>query len=263
MNIISLLKDPAASGRKVAHKARKALRLISGQGGNAGTCPICGPNAFFEIRGPWLRDEYSCRRCRSIPRWRAMMMVLEEQFPDWRSKTVHESSPGGSLSGKLKGECPGYVPSQYFPGQKLGEIFNGFRCEDLARQTFADGSFDVVITSDVLEHLPEARLSMVDIARTLKPGGAHVFTVPWYHWKDTLVRARLEDGKIRHIEEPDYHGNPIDEKGSLVITEWGRELPFLIAKWTGLPTAVFRIVDRSHGIDGKFLEVFVSRKEPA
>jgi hypothetical protein len=58
-----------------------------------------------------------------------------------------------------------------------------------------------------------------------RAGGAHVFTVPWYWWKDTLIRAVCaEDGTITHIEKPEYHGNPIDSQGSLVVTEWGRDL---------------------------------------
>ena len=61
-----------------------------------------------------------------------------------------------------------------------------------------------------------------EIACTLKPGGAHVFTIPWYSSKPTLVRAsRDEAGGIRYLIDPDYHGNPVDAEGSLVVTDGG------------------------------------------
>jgi len=246
--------------KNIARKVKTGLRRLKRRNGNPGWCPICEAAVFFEIRGTWLRDQYCCLRCGSIPRWRALMHMLNELYPAWRELVIHESSPGGPLSDKLKRECPQYVASHYLPGSMPGTMVKGFRCEDLARQTFPDQCFDLVVTSDVLEHLLEAPLAMAEIARTIRPGGAHVFTVPWYSKKKTLIRARLEDGAVKHIEPSDYHWNPVDKDGSLVVTEWGCELPFLLAEWTGLPTSVFRIVDRHQGLDGEFLEVFVRRK---
>ncbi len=188
------------------------------------------------------------------------MEVINELCPAWRDLAIHESSPGGPLSDKLRQECPGYCASHYFPDVELGLNHRGFRCEDLARQTFAAESFDIVVTSDVLEHLPETKEAMIDVARTLKRGGAHIFTVPWYKTKETIVRARLIDGEIVHLEPPDFHGNPVSEEGSLVVTEWGRELPFLLAEWVNLPVSIFHFQDRSRGLEGEFLEVFAFRK---
>ena len=39
----------------------------------------------------------------------------------------------------------------FFPGVTLGTIHNKFRCEDIENQTFADESFDIVITQDVMQ----------------------------------------------------------------------------------------------------------------
>jgi hypothetical protein len=85
--------------------------------------------------------------------------------------------------------------------------------------------------------------------------------VPWYWYKETLVRAtRGKDGKIRHLEPADYHGNPIDEKGSLVVTEWGRELCDFIYTSAGSTTTAILIRDMSLGLAGEFCEVFISTK---
>ncbi|MHB1710395.1 MAG: class I SAM-dependent methyltransferase [Acidimicrobiales bacterium] len=43
---------------------------------------------------------------------------------------------------------------------------------------FADGSFDRVIASEVLEHIPDDEAAMVELARVLRPGGSMAVTVP-------------------------------------------------------------------------------------
>ncbi|MEJ0090072.1 MAG: class I SAM-dependent methyltransferase [Limisphaerales bacterium] len=121
--------------------------------------------------------------CQSIPRWRALMSVVAELYPKWRELKIHESSPGGSLSDKLARECKAYLPTHFFPDIPRGQIHKGFRCEDLLAQTFENESFDLVITSDVFEHLPDVGTAVNEIMRTLKPGGAHIFTVPWFRTK--------------------------------------------------------------------------------
>ncbi len=49
---------------------------------------------------------------------------------------------------------------------------------DAARLPFADGSFDVVICSEVLEHLPDDRAALREMARVLAPGGRLALSVP-------------------------------------------------------------------------------------
>ncbi len=245
---------------RLLRRGVRALPHILRGGVVFGSCPICQRRTLFIAEGPWLRDQLLCIRCRSIPRWRALIAVLEESFPRWRDLAIHESSPGGPASDKLARECKGYVATQFFPDTPLGAAKDGIRCEDLEAQTFADGSFNLVVTQDVFEHVLDPARGFREVARTLRAGGAHVFTVPWYHWKETLVRAVRESGALRHLVEPDYHRNPIDPRGSLVVTEWGRDLCEFIEKHSGLTTEVVRLHDRRRGIDGEFIEVFISRK---
>jgi SAM-dependent methyltransferase len=225
-----------------------------------GFCPICQRRTVFIARHAWLRDHLKCLRCRSIPRWRAVIVVLETHFPAWRAGRLHESSPGGAASNKLARECAGYEASNYFTDTPAGQRRNGTRCENLEHQTFADATFDLVVTQDVFEHVLHPEQAFREVARTLKPGGAHVFTVPWYYWKKTVVRATGAPGAIEHLLAPEYHGNPIDANGSLVITEWGHDLTGIIETATGLSTTVMRITDRRQGIEGKFIEVFITQK---
>ena len=249
---------------------------LAGGGGTpaAGGAPALRPRSRLQLRrlpdlragnllrqgGIWLRDQYFCARCLSIPRFRALVRVLNTRFPRWRELDIHESSPAGSSSEKLARECRGYLASHFFPDVAPGTMVGGYRSENLERQTFADASFDLVVTQDVFEHVLEPRAAFAEVARTLRPGGAHVFTVPWYYWKPTLVRARRENGTVVHDSPPDYHGNPIDARGSLVVTEWGSDFLDRIERWTGMRTTVEHIFDAHQGICGEFGEVLVSEK---
>jgi SAM-dependent methyltransferase len=45
---------------------------------------------------------------------------------------------------------------------------------------FSDGSFDRVIASEVLEHIPDDTAAMAELSRVLRPGGRMAVTVPRY-----------------------------------------------------------------------------------
>jgi SAM-dependent methyltransferase len=246
--------------RDTTRRRLALLPAVLTNGFHRGRCPVCEGKTVFVTTDHWLRDHYYCVRCFSIPRFRAIIRVLDERFPDWRDLEVHESSPAGAASAKIARECKRYVATHFFPDGSPGEVKAGHRCEDLERQTFADATFDLVVTQDVFEHVLEPGRAFAEVARTLRPGGAHVFTVPWYYWKPTVVRAHRENGKVVHDCAPEYHGNPIDPRGSLVVTEWGFELLEFIERSSGLRTTVEHLFDPAQGIRGEFREVFISRK---
>ena len=77
------------------------------------------------------------------------------------------------------------------------------------------------------------------------------------------MRAIKTNGAIEHLCEPDYHTNPIDPQGSLVVAEWGYDLCDIIYRCSGITTTAVRIRDRSQGIDAEFIEVFMSQKPAA
>ncbi|EEM24564.1 Methyltransferase [Bacillus thuringiensis serovar tochigiensis BGSC 4Y1] len=127
--------------------------------------------------------------------------------------------------------------------------------------TFQNESFDLFITQDVFEHVMEPKKAFKEIERVLKPGGAHVFTVPWYHTlPKTLQRARINKEGIEYMEEPIYHGNPIDENGALVTFDWGQDMIEYIYTHANMYTIVYLQKDRSLGLDAEFLHVFISKK---
>jgi len=67
---------------------------------------------------------------------------------------------------------------------------------------FADESFDKVICSEVLEHIPEYRSVIKEIARVVKTGGIAAISVPryvpeWICWQLSDAYHEVEGGHIR------------------------------------------------------------------
>lgn len=229
---------------------------------NDGYCPICEKETTFHITGDWLRDQYFCFKCGSIPRHRAIIHVIQMLYPNRDEVNVHESSPGGASSVKISQMFSSLSFSQYYKDTPLGSYKDGMRCETLESITYPNESFDLFITQDVFEHVLDPYKAFSEIARVLKPGGNHIFTVPYYPNQETLVRARRSENGLEYLKPTEYHGNPIDEKGSLVVTDWGYDLPDVIKKHSGMNTTVYLIKGSYLGLDGEHLEVFVSTKSP-
>lgn len=219
-----------------------------------GLCPLCGPTAFV-ARGAWLRESYACRRCGSIPRMRALVAVLKRELPAWRTLQIHESSPDGPSSRYLAA-APGYVPSQWFPDVPSGTLVDGVLREDLQDLSLPDASVDLVVTQDVLEHVLDPDAAWREIARVLRPGGAHLWTVPIYAGRPTVRRVAV-DGTL--LMDADYHGNPLGG-GSLVVHEWGVDVVERADAASGMRTTHFAKQSALRGVRGEMTDVLLSRK---
>ena len=248
--------------RKLLSKAREFLVPGGFYFKHAGFCPCCRRKTNFVSHDPWLRDYLRCTTCGSIPRNRALIQVLEKYHPNWESLSIHESSPsGGGASATLRRNCPRYVATQYFPTRDFGATVGEFRNEDLEKQTFNSASFDVVVTQDVLEHVYDPARVFIEIARILRPGGSHVFSVPLVnkHLPTQIWATRNSDGSPNFLYEPDYHGNPVDPRGSPVTMRWGYDIVDFIKKATGLDTAIEYIDNLDFGIRAEYIEILVTR----
>jgi SAM-dependent methyltransferase len=228
---------------------------------NSGYCSVCESQTWFVEFSENLRDCYLCANCHSIPRQRALLGALHRFVPEWKNLKIHESSPDGVSSELMEKQCPQYTATQFFQDVSPGESKGGIRCENLECMTFSDQSFDLMITQDVFEHVMHPSEAFKEIARTLKPGGLHVFTMPWYpHLKKSVQRVRMVEGQVEILQEPIYHGNPVDENGSLVTFDWGLDFLDFIYQHSGMFTTTYLVKDRSLGLEGELLEVFISRK---
>lgn len=89
-----------------------------------------------------------------------------------------------------------------------------------------DRSFDVVVHSDTLEHVPRTDLALRECRRVLQEGGVLAYTVP-------VIVGRL--GRRREGLPAAYHGAPGEETEEMrVVTEYGADF------WCEILAAGFR-----------------------
>jgi SAM-dependent methyltransferase len=212
------------------------------RGDRRGTCEVCGAAARF-VRNSWvisreLRDAYPpelvdretllCSSCGSSRRVRRLARVLLEHYADaaefiaalvleapFRSLRIAEINAVGRMHPFL-GAHPGLRYSEYPE-------------EDLQALSYEDRSFDLVLTSDTLEHVPDPMRALREIRRVLRPGGRHIFTVP--------VHPRRETTRSREGLPPEHHGRGggpfslVTRKADLLAhTDFGVDLPDLLRR---------------------------------
>jgi len=114
----------------------------------------------------------------------------------------------------------------YFPNQKNGaKLGRGVWNVDLMQMPFEDEVFDVIVTSDVMEHVRRDGSAHNEIFRCLKPGGAYVFTVPYVpSWELTQIRVDSTGDEDVFLMDKEYHRDPLSAEGILVYRIYGREL---------------------------------------
>ena len=103
--------------------------------------------------------------------------------------------------------------------------------QNLEKLTFPDASFDIVITSDVMEHIRLDDNAHAEIARILKCCGVYLFTVPHFrHQYENQIRVKIghpdNPESDEYILEPEYHGdiNSEQQLGALSYRAYGLEL---------------------------------------
>jgi SAM-dependent methyltransferase len=228
-----------------------------------GYCPACEKKTTFVSKTRNFRGGLICRRCRSVPRERALAEVLIQRRPDWRRLRIHESSPAPrGVSMHLKANCRSYLATNFYPDVAPGKIHDGYRCENLEALSFAEGAFYLHIHLDVMEHVNHPDRCVREMMRTLAPGGMAIFTTPV---EATLEKSRrvaryTRDG-VEHLERPEYHGNPAIKGGSLVTFKYGKDLADLIRGWEpGFEVEVINHERPDIAVLGPYLDMFVLTK---
>jgi len=189
----SLIYDRVRKHGKVLKRAIKLPRYL----GSDYQCPVCGVGlrAFRPMWKSYWRDfakfapihsptkmetfnleAFNCPRCDAFDRERLIAIYLEQTFRGFdrgRTYCLLEFAPCEALQKKLK----------RYP-------FIAYRSGDLSRKNvderidltdmaaYADRSLDIVLCSHVLEHVPDDRKAMREIARVLKPDGFAIVLVP-------------------------------------------------------------------------------------
>lgn len=192
---------------------------------------FCGGNSEGAVHPAWT-EVNACEVCGLNSRMRALRSALDRyKIPSSAPIFLAESvTPSYSA---LKKDFPHLIGSEYLghgiqPGAEVYVERLGVRVrhEDLRQLSFQEGAFEVVLTQDVFEHIPDYRAALKECFRVLSPGGRLLFTIPFF-WDqtETFVRVSLGvNGEMIHHAPPEVHGNPTTGEGALCYQNFGWDL---------------------------------------
>jgi SAM-dependent methyltransferase len=136
----------------------KELDVVGGETIPFDTCPVCFSNSRARLLFEYIRTE-----------------TKVFASPD-RLRILHVAPEYGILSRLRASKSIEYVGVDLNPADYIGTAEIA-RC-DITAIGHGDASFDMIICSHVLEHVPDDRLAMRELFRVLKPGGTAILQVP-------------------------------------------------------------------------------------
>jgi SAM-dependent methyltransferase len=226
-------------------------------------CEICRSKRLCIRTHPVECVGSRCLGCKSTAHHRGVFAVIRELYGDdlemLRGGSVYEISAHGALHAALaKRREIRFTCSEFLDEWIPGQVYNGVRCENVEALTFARESFDLITCTGMFEHVENDAAGFSEIARVLKPTGYFIFTVP-YHDGLTYPRGvRLDDGSIRHLMPPEYHGDPFrGEAGVYTWRNYGRDIVDIMAS-SGLAAEVRQL--RVSGMRGRLPVVVAQRR---
>ena len=146
---------------------RLSARILRGEGRE---CPCCGGHFKRMSRRRLAGWGGICPRCRSHPRHRAIALLL------------------------ARGDLPGRRLLHFAPEPLFDPVFERLskiervtadlyapadRRLDITQMDLSDGSFDLILCSHVLEHVPDDRAAMAELRRVLGDGGLALVLTPY------------------------------------------------------------------------------------
>jgi O-antigen biosynthesis protein len=244
---LRFLRRRILSGNHVSQKPLDSQKYF------AGMCNICGcDTSFIYSEKESYRESLFCIHCKTISRYRSIargilraikeltsieaqsisrlptmnntcLRIYDTQRPFYGSRSTY---PIPDLLSKCKWIT--VETSIYNPARSLGSRLGPHESnQNIEKLTFADSSFDIVITSDVMEHVRLDDDAYREIGRVLKPGGFYIFTVPSNRHSETQTRVQIIDpsdaSQDQFVVEKEFHADTRGGK-SLAYRIYGKDL---------------------------------------
>jgi SAM-dependent methyltransferase len=214
-----------------------------------GVCTVCGTGGSFRRTNIRTRETFTCANCRGSLRYQAQAdailktigagetslaaLAATQRFAALR---IYEVGIMGPFRKILSG-IDRYTKSFYWDDVAPGDARDGVQCQDLHKLTFPDESFDLVISSDIFEHVRRPFVAFSEVRRVLRPGGHHIFSIPSRISMPpkTIFRVDTSTETDIHVLPEVYHGSGVAGGRSLVYTDFGLDMLDTL-KMMGFPT---------------------------
>lgn len=194
------------------------IRAFGAPGGRlpAALCPCCGGRHVVVKLSPEFlgigqdpRNNFICSGCLAPVRQRALASAARaaggrdflRNLSAGKFRVYDSGCPPLFRKQEIWGAA-GYSFS-YFgrPAPGVIKAWPRARRGNLEKLDFPGNCFDLVLTADVLEHVRDLDRALAEIARILKPGGLHLFTVPHNPAAAATVEYAPGRGPL-HLDSP-------------------------------------------------------------
>jgi SAM-dependent methyltransferase len=274
---VGTARQPRRARARVNRHNLRELRRFRKVEARCNVCGHVGPLLYEmpdlvrlrEHRIGTLRETLRCEGCKSKMRDRTLaagLLRLSRERWGVEATTIDElarvlppearilDTDAQSRIGRRLARHPGVLRSLYYPdrgpGEELEDRWAGARVVnvDLEAMPFPDASYDVVITSEVMEHVRHVDTAHREIARCLAPGGTYLFTVPFdptleQTW--VLIDAETDQPLVLPMH---LHGDPgLREEGIKSYRVFGHDLADDLAR-AGLEGGFAPVDDPRAGI---------------
>lgn len=220
---------------------------------NIGWCDACGGYGPYQYKSvvttvlarQWklsavqreamnARESMACAFCGSTYRLR----LLSRAINYWNSGNAKSSLLQNIESGKFDDLKVAEINScgvlhdilkkiPHLKYSEYGSTDTSVPDEDLQSLSYGNNMFDMVLTSDVLEHVPDVDRALKETYRVLKPGGVHIMSVPIIRGRSSRKRTHMTNkGKAVHDLAASFHGS--GEPDYLVWSEFGDDFVSMV-----------------------------------
>lgn len=211
---------------------KRAIKKVFHRRGNL-HCPVCGSSvqSFGPYDAIWPeRDGEICPVCRAFARHRWLWLCMQREDVVKPGITVLEFAPSPCLTRRMRREGMKVTTTDlYAEGVDV--------TADICNLPFPDKSFEVVLCSMVLEHIPDDIKAMQEIRRILKPGGKAFITVP------IQSGTTYENEAVQTPEEREKHFGQNDH-----VRFYGMDIVDRLAK-TGFQVAIASVTELVEATD--------------
>ena len=136
---------------------------------------------LFERDAKAIRETYRCKSCRALLRDREQAIAIVREFgrgkaksiaelvnlKDFAANRIYEPGTSGPFRRYFK-QLPLYFQSDFYEHPEESTKNPLLPHQSMESLTYNDGSFDLVITSDILEHVRRPEYAFAEIARVLR-----------------------------------------------------------------------------------------------
>ena len=176
--------------------------------------------ALHRFASPWLRHQHLARY-----RW-AAGRARGKRVLDLASGSGYGSAllaAGGALSVVSADRDAGAFREAALPGSRAGPLRGTLA--DAARLPFRDGSFDLYVSFETIEHVPDDRAVVREARRVLAPGGMFLCSTPE---REVISPGRtLADRPDNPYHEREYSRDEFETllRAGFKIIEWYGQTP--------------------------------------